>query len=112
VKLLRPALATSEKRKRFKNEIRFCSRHEYAHVIRVTDSGIYSSESSSAPFYVMPLYSSSMRELLKQGIRHDEVLPFFVQILDGVEAAHLEKVIHRDLKPENILYDAKSKHSW
>ena len=27
------------------------------------------------------------------------------QILDGVEAAHLQKVVHRDLKPENVLYD-------
>jgi serine/threonine protein kinase len=36
------------------------------------------------------------------------VLPYFGQLLDGVEAAHLHKVIHRDLKPENVLYDAAS----
>jgi len=33
------------------------------------------------------------------------VLNYFLQLLDGVEAAHLQKVVHRDLKPENILYD-------
>jgi serine/threonine protein kinase len=109
IKLLHPASAKSEKRKRFQNEIRFCSGHDHAHVICVTDSGVYASESSSAPFYVMPLYGSSLRDLLQQGIQQDQVLPFFTQILDGVEAAHLEKVIHRDLKPENILYDAQSK---
>jgi len=33
-------------------------------------------------------------------------LQAFASILDGVEAAHLLKVIHRDLKPENILCSA------
>jgi serine/threonine protein kinase len=32
-------------------------------------------------------------------------MAIFSQILDGVEAAHLQNVIHRDLKPENILCD-------
>lgn len=45
---------------------------------------------------------------MKSGIKPDRVLPIFSQILDGVEAAHLQKVIHRDLKPENILFDDKS----
>jgi serine/threonine protein kinase len=31
------------------------------------------------------------------------VLPIFSQILDGIDAAHLQGVWHRDLKPENIL---------
>jgi serine/threonine protein kinase len=34
------------------------------------------------------------------------VLIYFNQILNGIEAAHLLRVIHRDLKPENILYDS------
>jgi serine/threonine protein kinase len=36
------------------------------------------------------------------------VLPLFSQILNGVEAAHLLKVVHRDLKPENCLYNAQN----
>ena len=36
----------------------------------------------------------------------NKVLPLFIEILNGVEAAHLQGVVHRDLKPENILYDA------
>jgi serine/threonine protein kinase len=42
---------------------------------------------------------------LRSGIPIDDTLSYFSQILDGVEAAHLQKVVHRDLKPENILYD-------
>jgi len=51
----------------------------------------------------MRRYTSSLRDLIKDGIALDSVLPFFLQILDGVEAAHLVGVVHRDLKPENIL---------
>ena len=109
IKLLHSASTASDKRKRFQNEIRFCSGHGHPHVISVTDTGVYISESGSAPFYVMPLYGSSLRDLLKQCVQPDQVLSLFTQILDGVEAAHLQKVIHRDLKPENILYDAERK---
>jgi serine/threonine protein kinase len=42
--------------------------------------------------------------VLQVGIRPENVLPLFGQILDGIEAAHLKGVWHRDLKPENILY--------
>jgi serine/threonine protein kinase len=54
----------------------------------------------------MPLYDGSLRDLLKAGISPHKVLNYFAQILDGVEAAHIQSVVHRDLKPENILYAA------
>ena len=44
--------------------------------------------------------------MLKASIIPEKVLPYFAQLLDGVEAAHLQGIIHRDLKPENVLYDA------
>lgn len=40
------------------------------------------------------------------GVRQDQVLSLFSQILNGIEAAHKSGVIHRDLKPENILSDS------
>jgi len=52
----------------------------------------------------MPRYDGSLRDLMHEG-SPERVLPLFSQILDGVEAAHLQRVVHRDLKPENILYD-------
>jgi serine/threonine protein kinase len=58
----------------------------------------------SGPFYVMRRFDSSLRHMIKARISTDRVLPLFSQILDGVEAAHLQGVVHRDLKPENILY--------
>ncbi len=53
----------------------------------------------------MPLYDGSLRTLLAAGIPAEKVLYYFSQLLEGVEAAHLQKVVHRDLKPENVLYD-------
>jgi serine/threonine protein kinase len=35
----------------------------------------------------------------------DLLMSIFLQILDGVQEAHLRSIWHRDLKPENILYD-------
>ena len=106
IKLLNPENVTNERQKRFKNEILFCQRTDHPNVLTILDDGPYLKDGKSVPFYVMPLYDWSLRDLLKKGIKLDQVLPLFSQLLDGVEAAHLEKVVHRDLKPENFLFDS------
>jgi serine/threonine protein kinase len=103
VKLLDPARATRDKLKRFKNEYLFGSRAKHPHLVRILDSGLHQGETASAPFYVMPRYASSLRQLLKRPFLPGRALPLFGQILSGVEAAHLLHVVHRDLKPENVL---------
>lgn len=105
VKLLDPAQAQGRKLKRFKNEIFFCFQNRCRNILTVIDHGIYFEAGVSSPFYVMPLFDSSLRPLMKAGIKPGNVLPYFGQILDGVEAAHLLNVVHRDLKPENILFE-------
>jgi serine/threonine protein kinase len=107
VKLLNDG-ANTEKRKRFQNEIQFCTRSEHRHIVAVHDHGVYTENTTSLPFYVMSLYSCSLRALLNQTLPAAKALQFFGQILDGVEAAHLLGAVHRDLKPENLLYDAKN----
>ena len=109
VKLLNPKNVTSDRQKRFKNEVSFCRQTDHPNVLKILSDGPYTQEGKSVPFYIMPLYDSSLRDLLKQGIKTDQVLPLFSQLVNGVEAAHLKKVIHRDLKPENFLYNSTEK---
>jgi serine/threonine protein kinase len=106
LKCLFPHLCTTQKRKRFKNEVDFCSKQEHPNLIQIKDSGIVEWENVKAPFYVMPLLPTTLRKLLEQKVPPARALPLFSQILDGVEAAHMLGVRHRDLKPENVLYDS------
>jgi serine/threonine protein kinase len=105
IKLLDHAKANRKLVKRFKNEVLFSLKNRHKNIITVTDHGIFVDGKMLSPFYVMPLYKGSLRTLFATGIPQNKVLFYFAQLLDGVEAAHLQRVIHRDLKPENLLYD-------
>jgi serine/threonine protein kinase len=109
LKCLFPEHATTDKKKRFKNEIEFCRGQTHRNLIQVVDCGLATWEGRNTLFYVMPFFPATLRDLLKQRIAQDQVLPLFGQMLDGVEAAHLKDVIHRDLKPENFLWDPTQK---
>jgi len=108
IKLLDPHKATGDKRKRFKNEILFGMKNDHTNIIRIVDHGLHKGGKDEAPFYVMPLYKGTLRKLIKSGLPRQKALPYFTQLLDGVEAAHLHGVVHRDLKPENVLHEPPS----
>lgn len=104
-KILDTAKTSASRLKRFKNEIGFCAKNTHKNVIKVLASGI---TEKGATFYVMPLYSCTLRDLISKGITPAAALPYFEQILSGMGAAHLQGVWHRDLKPENILFSETS----
>jgi len=104
LKYLNPNRITTDKLKRFKNEIEFCQRNNHQNIIRLIDTGVVVIDGVKCPFYVMKRYSGTLRSHMGK-ISPEDVIPKFAQILDGVEAAHLVKVWHRDLKPENVLWN-------
>jgi serine/threonine protein kinase len=56
-----------------------------------------------ASFLVMELVEGeTLADRIKRGAIPVEVLSLFLQIAEGLEAAHEKGVIHRDLKPANI----------
>ena len=96
---------TTDKRRRFKNEISFLLTNKHPNIVSVTDHGL----SELGPFYVMHRYDGSLREFLKLQSSNEDRLTVFSRVLDGVEAAHLLGTSHLDLKPENILYSNATK---
>jgi serine/threonine protein kinase len=104
IKVLAHERVSSDKRRRFKNELAFHLSNKHPNIITVIDHGVSVDPAARGPFYVMRKYAGSLRNLIENGIAPDNVLPLFSQMLDGTEAAHLKGVVHRDLKPENILY--------
>lgn len=81
IKLLLAEKATRKNRKRFKNEISFGSAKQHRNIITIADYGVLTEGTKPSPFYVMPLYSSSLRTLMERGIPQEKVLPYFGQLL-------------------------------
>jgi serine/threonine protein kinase len=104
LKIIDPAKTSTQKLKRFQNEIAFCQRNTHKNIVTVLD---YGRSSEGEPFYVMPLYDKTLERAIQQTIPPNEILSVFGQLLDGAEAAHLQRVTHRDLKPQNVLFDSK-----
>lgn len=102
IKLLKKGLS-SEKIKRFKNEIAFCQGNWHAGIIRVLDHGFSFENEEKRFFYVMPIYDSTYRDYISFDKDLSQCENSIIQILDAVEVAHSRGCFHRDIKPENIL---------
>jgi serine/threonine protein kinase len=72
VKVLNPARVTATKLKRSKNEIYFCTKNTHRNIIQIHESGV---TGDGATFYVMPLYSGTLREVMSKRIAPSVVLP-------------------------------------
>lgn len=105
LKELGPEKPSTQRLKRFRNEALVFVEHHHPNLIRVSDVGV--SYPEGMPFYVMPLYTESFRDLMKRA-RGRELFDLYQQMLLGVEAAHALSIVHRDLKPENFLHDAST----
>lgn len=97
---------SEEKRKRLKHELLFGLNNTHKNIIKVCDNGFYTDGQQKIVFYVMPKYAETLRKRMKNGIKPNEVLPVFFQLLDALEFAHSHEIWHRDIKPENILMDS------
>ncbi|HEX6767661.1 MAG TPA: protein kinase [Polyangiaceae bacterium] len=94
---------------RFLREASAAGRIGNPHIVETFDAG---TTEQGEPYLVMELLkgaplSSRLEKLGRLGA--DEVLEIFVQVCDGVLAAHDSGIVHRDLKPENIFLVAGSR---
>ena len=81
----------------------------HPYVCRIYD--YFVSENGSKCIAMEFVDGGSLRNLMEQSgpMPVEKCLSIARQILDGLEAAHLEKIVHRDLKPENILLTSDGK---
>ena len=89
-----------ERLQRFEREARLLAQLNHTNI--ATLYGL--EDSDSQRFLVMELVEGeTLAERIARGpIPLDEAIPLFVQIAEGLEAAHEKGIVHRDLKPANI----------
>lgn len=91
--------------KRFGREVRLITSLDHPNVVKIIAKKL----DGNKYWYAMPLYSNSLRGIIKelQG-NDDRISQIFSSMLDGIEYAHSQGVLHRDLKPENVLMNDDS----
>ena len=101
IKVLPEAFAESEERlARFEREAKALAALNHPNIATV-----YGFEADGdTRFLVMELVEGEdLAERIARGpIPVDEAIPLFIQIAEGLEAAHERGIVHRDLKPANI----------
>ena len=95
---------SSTKLKRFKNEINFCEQHKHKNIVPILDRGQAFLDGKDFVFYVMPLYAETLKDKIKAGIPHENILEIFIGLVEGLKFSHEQGSIHRDIKPENIMF--------
>ena len=101
IKVLPEEFSLDKKRlERFEREARLLAQLNHPNI--ATLHGL--EEDVGRLFLVMELVEGeTLAERIRKGpIPVDEAIPLFIQIAEGLEAAHAKAIVHRDLKPANM----------
>src|SRR5215813_6077593 len=101
VKLIPPAMLSTEAEQRFQREAQLVAQMDYPAVVPIYDFG----KDEGSLFFVMPVVQvTNLRGFLReQTLTLGEVIDIGIQIAEALEYSHARGVIHRDIKPENVM---------
>jgi serine/threonine protein kinase len=85
---------------RFFNEARAVNLIGHDNIVKVSD---FATSDDGSPYFVMEFLEGRALTALTSGPQPLELVgPIFLQVAEGLQAAHDKGIIHRDLKPDNI----------
>ena len=101
IKLIPPALLSSETEQRFQREAQLVAKMDYPAIVPIYDFGKH----EGSLFFVMPVVQgTNLRGFMReQTFTLGEVIDIGVQVAEALDYSHSRSVIHRDIKPENIM---------
>ncbi len=105
LKFLPPHLCQDEDcRARFKREAQAAAKLNHPNIVTIYEVG----DHKGRPYFAMEhVAGNPLREFSRMGeLGIERVIELAIQICDGLEAAHSEKITHRDIKPSNIIIDS------
>ena len=104
LKILPPAFADDQSRRRFEQEARSASALSHPNIVTIHDVG----EAGGVAYLAMEFIEGrTLRDLVGDGpLALKPLLRIAVQLADALAAAHAKDIVHRDLKPENVIVTA------
>ncbi|HET6280527.1 MAG TPA: protein kinase [Polyangia bacterium] len=110
LKLLRPQAGngdTARRRARLVREAKATAKLSHPNVVGIFDVGVHQGQVFLAMEY---LGGGTLRQWLDAEKRPwREIVRIFIEVGNGLAAAHAEGLIHRDFKPDNVLVDKQGK---
>ncbi|HSG63510.1 MAG TPA: protein kinase, partial [Gammaproteobacteria bacterium] len=89
---------------RFEHEARTASSLNHPHIVTIYDSGSVRLAGLEVGYIAMELIDGvTLRQKVSGGVAIGDLAKIFLQVADGLIAAHQKGIVHRDLKPENIM---------
>ncbi len=97
-------LELEEYRQRFWIEGRILASLHHRNIVSVYSLEI--EEKTKAPFLIMEYAPGKpLSSFIREKEQKSKLLPYFLQVVHGIEECHKKGIIHRDIKPDNILID-------
>jgi serine/threonine protein kinase len=91
--------------KRFQQEAKILASLNDSHVVQIYD---FNFSEDDVPFFTMELLNGqALDEKLKEegSLKLETTIDIFIQVCQGLEAAHNRGILHRDIKPANIFLE-------